>query len=74
MRIEKLLIYFAVILYAPLALAQNEWSNWYFSGNSAISFPNRGLPQPKIDFITNPGNESYYYSFYGGISCLRQEL
>jgi gliding motility-associated-like protein len=68
MRIEKLLIYFAVILYAPLALAQNEWSNWYFSRNSAISFPNRGLPQPKIDFITNPGNESYYYSFYGGIS------
>jgi hypothetical protein len=69
MRIQKLLIFFIVIFFAPRAFAQNEWSNWYFSRNSAITFPNRNLPQANIDYVNNnQAPESFYWSMYGGIS------
>ena len=69
MRIQKLLIFFIVIFFAPRSFAQNEWSNWYFSRNSAITFPNRNLPQANIDFVNNnQAPESFYWSMYGGIS------
>lgn len=68
MRIQNLLLFFLLLVCCLQTFAQKEWSNWYFNGQTAVSFTDNNTIKSKNGFINPPPDYwySYYYNTYNG--------